>query len=102
MVDWLSSGIILPELHAVIGALAVLISYAFAPGRLGDTERRRPWLPRIAVPQFGFIVLLKEGMWDPVNEVGQPFFWAGATDLFYYLVGMAVMALAVRLRFGRL
>ncbi len=102
MVDWLSPGILLPELHAVIGALAVLTAYAFVPGRLGDAERPTPWFPRLAVTAFVVVVLVKESVWDPVNEVAQPFFWAGATDLFYYLVGIAVMALAVRLRFGRL
>ena len=102
VVDWLSGAIIFPEVHATIGALAVAVAYAFAPGRLGDPARRHRALPRIAVGLFAVIVLLKELLWDPVNEVGQPFLWAGATDLLWYCVGMGVMLLAVGLRFRQL
>lgn len=91
MTDWLSSAIILPELHAVIGALAVAVAYLFGPGRPGDPDRPHRNVPRVAIGAFVLIVLLKEVLWDPANEVGQPFLWAGATDLMWYLVGIAAM-----------
>lgn len=102
MVDWLSPAIIFPEDHAVIGALAVAVAYTFAPGKLGDTARAHPRVPRGAVAAFAVVVLLKELLWDPANELGQPFLWAGATDLLYYFVGMGVMLGALWARFRRL
>lgn len=102
MVDWLSPAIILPELHVVIGALAVAAAYTFAPGSPGDPRRPRPWAPRAVVAVFVGIVLLKESLWDPANEIDQPFLWAGAGDLFFYLVGIGAMLLAVGVRFRRL
>ncbi len=102
MVDWLSPAIIFPEDHAVIGALAIVVAYAFAPGRLGDPARPHPNVPRIAVGAFLLLVALKETLWDPVNEVGQPFLWAGATDLAWYLVGAGVVLVALLARFRRL
>lgn len=102
MIDWLSPAIIFPEDHAVIGALAVITAYAFTPGRLGDPDRRHPSYPRVAVTGFVVIVFLKELVWDPVNEVGQPFLWAGATDFGWYLVGIALMLAALWARFRRL
>ena len=84
----------------MIGGLTVLVAYAFAPGRLGDPERPHPRVPAILIGSFVVIVTLKELFWDPVNEVGQPFLWEGAQDLFWYLVGIAVMLVAVRVRFG--
>ena len=102
MFDWLSSAIILPELHAVIGALAVAVAYVFAPGRLGDSNRPHRSAPRTAIAAFAVIVLLKEVFWDPANEVGQPFLWEGATDLWWYLVGIAAMLGALWLRYRRL
>jgi hypothetical protein len=100
--DWLSSSIIFPELHASIGALIVVTAYALAPGRLGDPARAHPMVPRITVAIFGVIVFLKELLWDPVNEVNQPFLWAGVTDLFWYVVGMSVMLVLLWVRFRRL
>lgn len=102
MIDWLSPAIILPEDHAVIGALAVAVAYVFAPGRLGDPFRRHPRIAPMAVGVFVVIVFLKELLWDPVNEVGQPFYPDGVTDLFWYLVGIGVMLGALWARFRRL
>ena len=102
MIDWLSPVIIFPEDHAVIGALAVITAYAFAPGRLGDPLRRHLAAPRVALVGFVLLVLLKESLWDPVYEVGQPFLWAGAVDLGWYLVGIASMLAAVWARFRQL
>ncbi|MCI4348004.1 MAG: hypothetical protein L3J97_05235 [Thermoplasmata archaeon] len=102
MVDWLSPAIIFPQDHAVIGALAVATAYAFAPGRLGDPARAYPGVPRGAVAAFAVLILLKELLWDPANELGQPFLWAGATDLFYYFAGIGVMLGALWARFRRL
>jgi hypothetical protein len=102
MINWLSPAIIFPEDHAVIGALAVAAAYAFAPGRLGDPARPYAKIPRIAVGVFVVIVFLKELLWDPANEVDQPFLWAGATDLFFYLVGVGAMFAALWARFRQL
>ena len=100
MVDWLSSAIIFPELHGVIGALTVIVAYAFAPGRLGDQVRPHARVPAVVIGCFVAVVTLKEVFWDPANEVGQPFLWAGATDLFWYLVGILAMLTALWARFG--
>ncbi len=102
MTDWLSQTIILPELHAVIGALAVLTAYVFLPGRLDDPTRPRRWIPRVAVGAFVAVVSIKETAWDPANEVAQPFLWAGATDLSFYLVGIGLMLVALWARFRHL
>ncbi|MCI4352166.1 MAG: hypothetical protein L3K14_02095 [Thermoplasmata archaeon] len=102
MVDWLSPAIILPEDHAVIGALAVAVAYALAPGRLGDLTREHPRVPRGAVAAFALVVLFKELLWDPANEVDQPFLSAGVTDLSWYFVGMGAMLGALWARFRRL
>jgi hypothetical protein len=100
MVDWLSSAIILPELHAVIGALAVIVAYVFSPGRLGEPARPHRRVPAVLIACFVAVVTLKEVFWDPANEAGQPFLWAGAVDLFWYLAGIALMLAALWLRFG--
>jgi hypothetical protein len=102
MINWLSDAIILPEVHAVIGALAVAVAYTFAPGRIGDPERPHPNAPRGGVALFFVIVLLKEALWDPANEVNQPFLWAGFTDLAWYSFGIGLMLLALWARFRRL
>jgi len=102
MVDWLSPAIIFPEDHAAIGALVVAAAYALAPGRLGDPARAHPNLPRFVLAAFVTIVFLKELLWDPANEVDQPFLWAGATDLLWYLVGVGAMLGALWARFRRL
>jgi hypothetical protein len=102
MVDWLSPAIILPEDHAAIGALAVAVAYVLAPGRLGDPSREHPNVSRFAVAGFVAIVLVKELFWDPANEANQPFLWAGAMDLFWYLVGIGAMLGALWARFRRI
>lgn len=102
MVDWLSPAVIFPELHAAIGALAVSVAYIFSPGRMGDPARRHRNLPRFGVAAFGLVVFLKELLWDPVNEVNQPFLWAGATDFVWYMVGIGSMLVALWARFRRL
>jgi hypothetical protein len=102
LIDWLSPAIIFPELHATIGALIVAAAYALAPGRLGDPARTHRRVPRIVVAVFAVVVVLKELLWDPVNEVAQPFLWAGATDLFWYAVGVGAMLCALWIRFRQL
>jgi len=102
VVDWTSPAIIFPEVHAAIGALAVAIAYALAPGTLGDPARTHPNVPRVVLAAFVFIVFLKELLWDPVNEANQPFLWAGAADLFWYLIGMGVMLGLLWARYRRL
>jgi len=102
VVDWLSPAIIFPEVHAAIGALAVAAAYSLAPGTLGDRARTHPNAPRIAIAAFTLIVFLKELLWDPVNEVDQPFLWAGVTDLSWYLVGIGVMLGLLWIRYRRL
>ena len=102
MVDWTGPAIIFPEVHAAIGALAVAAAYALAPGTLGDPARAHPNVPRFSLAAFTFIVFLKELLWDPVNEVNQPFLWAGATDLSWYVVGIGVMLGLFWARYRRL
>jgi hypothetical protein len=102
VVDWTSAAIIFPEVHVAIGALAVSAVYALAPGTLGDPARAHPNFPRLLLVAFAFIVFLKELLWDPVNEANQPFLWAGATDLFWYLVGMGAMLGLLWVRYRRL
>lgn len=102
LIAWLSPAIILPELHAVIGALAALAAYAFAPGRLGSRDGTKLRIARSAVGGFGVIVLLKELLWDPVNESNQPFLWSGATDLGWYVVGISAMLALNWARFRQL
>jgi len=102
MIDWLSPAIIFPEDHAVIGALAVALAYTFLPGRLGDPHRPHAAAPRWVVAGFVVIVLLKELLWDPANEFDQPFLWAGATDLAWYLVGIGLMLAGLWARFRHL
>ncbi len=102
MVDWTSAAIIFPEVHGAIGALAVAAVYALAPGTLGDPARTHPNVPRVTLAAFTFIVFLKELLWDPVNETNQPFLWAGATDLSWYLVGIAAMLGLLWARYRRL
>jgi hypothetical protein len=101
MINWLSPAINFPEEHAAIGALAVAIAYIFPPGRLGDPARPHAWIPRIAVAGFVLVVFLKELLWDPVNEIDQPFLWAGAMDFALYLVGAGAMLAALWARFHR-
>lgn len=100
--DYLSPAIIFPELHAAIGALAVAAAYALSPGTLGDSRRSHPNVPRLVVAAFTVVVFLKELLWDPVNEVDQPFLWAGVTDFFWYIVGIAVMLGLLWARYRRL
>ncbi|MCI4318072.1 MAG: hypothetical protein L3J96_05985 [Thermoplasmata archaeon] len=103
-VDWLSYAILLPELHATIGAAVVFGAYLLLrdlPPRRPDGRPRYPW-DRIAIVVFLGIVLLKEALWDPVYEVNNPFLWQGVIDLGWYLIG-AVIALGLAYaRFRRL
>ena len=62
-----------------------------SPRGHGGSRANAPNLPRVTLAAFTFIVFLKELLWDPVNETNQPFLWAGATDLSWYLVGIAAM-----------
>jgi hypothetical protein len=102
VVDWVSPAITFPEEHAAIGALAAAVTYALAPGELGAAARSHAWVPRYAIAGFTVLVFLKELWWDPVNEVGQPFLWTGATDLSWYLVGIGAMLGALWVRYRRL
>jgi hypothetical protein len=102
VIDWLSPDILLPELHAALGALAVAAAYALAPGRIGEPDRPHRAVPRGIVGAFVLLVLLKETLWDPANEAGQPFLWSGATDLGWYLVGIGAMLGALAARYRRL
>ena len=92
MVDWLSNAIILPELHAALGAGAVLGAYLLLTGlppRRSDGSSRYPW-NRIAVAVFFGIDLVKETLWDPVYEGDNPFLWQGVVDFGWYLVGASI------------
>jgi hypothetical protein len=86
-----SPAIAFPEEHVALGALAVLILYVFAPGRLGDPARPHPNVARYLLAAFVVVVFLKELLWDPVNEVNEPFLWSGVADLSWYLVGTGAM-----------
>jgi hypothetical protein len=102
MINWLSPAINFPEEHAAIGALAVAIAYIFPPGRLGDPDRARRWIPRVIVGGFIVVVFLKELLWDPTQEIDQPFLWAGVQDFAFYLVGIGALLAALWARFRRL
>ncbi len=91
--NWLSFDIILPELHAALGAAVAFGAYLLLPPRR---------LPRIAIGCFLVIVLVKEATWDPLHEVNQPFLYAGATDLFWYLVGTGIALGLIYARFRKL
>lgn len=103
-VDWLSNSIILPELHAALGAGVVFGAYLLLsrlPPRLPDGSSRHAW-NRWAVGAFLVIDLLKETLWDPVHEVDNPFLWQGVTDFGWYLVGVAIALALVFARFRKI
>jgi hypothetical protein len=86
VVNWLSPELLAQEVHSVIGAAVVFGAWLLL----------RPWTVLgvraqwIAVAALVAVVMLKETLWDPVNEVNQPFLWAGATDAAFYAVGILV------------
>lgn len=91
-IDWLSGAILLPELHATIGAGVVFGAYLLLKGlppHRADGSARVHW-ERVAVVAFLAIDLGKEALWDPVNEANNPFLWTGVTDFVWYLVGVAI------------
>ena len=79
--------------------LSPKLNFGIEHGALGAAYTALLW---ISVEPFGFrwfvigmlaflvIVTTKETLWDPANESEQPFLWSGATDLFFYLVGIGV------------
>ncbi|MCI4337500.1 MAG: hypothetical protein L3K17_10030 [Thermoplasmata archaeon] len=89
MIDWISKAIILPEVHIAIGMAVVFGSYLLLPGpwksEEGPSHLR---YARFGVVAFAVLVCLKELLWDPVNEVNNPFFWQGIVDLGWYCVGI--------------
>ncbi len=104
MVDWLSNAIILPELHAALGAAVVFGSYLLLTGlppRTSEGVARYPW-HRIAIGAFLAIDIVKELLWDPVHEADNPFLWQGLIDFGWYLFGAAVALGLVYARFRRL
>jgi hypothetical protein len=92
--DYLSNGIILPELHVTIGAGVVFGAYLLLEGlppyRINSTGERvsRVAWNMVAIGLFVFLDFLKELLWDPVNEANNPFLWAGVTDLGWYVAGI--------------
>ena len=103
-VDWLSASIILPELHAALGAGVVFGSYLLLSGlghHLPDGTPRHHW-SRVAVAVFLVVDFGKELIWDPVNEGDNPFLWQGVIDFSWYLVGVATALALVFVRFRKL
>lgn len=102
--DWLSSAIILPELHAALGAAVVFGAYLLLsdlrPGSPAGLSRHH-W-NRIAVVVFLAIDLLKESLWDPIHEVDNPFLWQGVVDFGWYLVGVGIALALVAARFRKI
>jgi hypothetical protein len=104
--DWLSGAIILPELHAAIGAAVVFGSYLLLADLRPPTARagrRPPWgWNRVAIGVFVAVDLLKELLWDPTHEADNPFLWQGVTDLAWYGVGIVLALALIYARFRRL
>ncbi len=102
-IDWLSNSIILPELHAALGAGVVFGSYLL----LQNLSLRAPegpskfGLSRVAVGVFLVIDFLKELLWDPVHEKDNPFLWQGLIDFGWYLFGVAVALGLIYLRYRK-
>jgi len=67
------------EVHFVIGILFVIAAVTF----------HKPWWYGATV--IFVISLLKETIFDPLVERA-PFFWNGAKDFSFYLIGIAVGA----------
>ncbi len=104
MVDWLSNTILLPELHAVIGAAVVFGCYLLLQGlppRTSEGNARYPW-HRIAIGTFLAIDFVKELLWDPVHEADNPFLWQGVIDFGWYLVGVTLALGLILARFRKL
>lgn len=88
MPDWLSPRLIFPLLHASLGyGLALTLWYRLLP--VGRT-----WAI-VAGYAIGVVLLLKESLWDPRNEPGQPFWPEGVTDLAFYALGALVAAITI-------
>ena len=103
-VDWLSNSIILPELHAALGAGVVFGAYLLLSGlgtRRSDGTPRHHW-SRLAVVVFLGIDFAKELLWDPTHEASNPFLWQGVVDFFWYLVGVAIALALIFARFRKL
>lgn len=68
------------ETHALIGILVVLLAALASPGNLAA----------VVIAAGGLIVITawKEVFWDPAHETDQPFFWEGAQDFAFYLIGL--------------
>ncbi|MGP8110024.1 MAG: hypothetical protein ACLQD9_04875 [Thermoplasmata archaeon] len=106
--DYISNGIILPELHLTIGAGVVFGAYLLLQGLppyrtspSGERVSRVAW-NLVAVGLFVFLDFLKELLWDPVNEANNPFLWAGVMDLGWYAVGILGALGLIYTRFRKL
>ena len=103
-IDWLSNTIILPELHAVLGAGVVFGAYLLLrdlPPRGPDGQPKIPW-NRVAIVAFLGIDLIKEALWDPVYEADNPFLWQGVIDFGWYLIGASIALALVFARYRKL
>jgi len=108
VIDYLSNGIIYPELHLSIGAGFVFGAYLLLKGLppyrtnpSGERVSRIAW-NRVAIGLFVFLDFLKELLWDPVNEANNPFLWVGVTDLGWYVVGILGALALIYARFRKL
>jgi hypothetical protein len=79
-----SANFLAQEVHFVIGLSFVIASVAF----------HYPWW--YGVVAIFIISLLKETVFDPIVEEA-PFFWNGAEDFSFYLLGIAVATALVLL-----
>ncbi|HZY92857.1 MAG TPA: hypothetical protein VFG07_08855 [Thermoplasmata archaeon] len=102
--DWLSSSVILPELHAALGAGVVFGVYLLLGGlgRAGSGARPYYYWSRLALVGFLVIVFLKELLWDPLNEKNNPFVWQGLIDFGWYTVGIVIGLAGTYARYRRL
>lgn len=104
VIDWLSGTILLPELHAALGAAIVFGAYLLArdlPPHRADGRSRYAW-NRVAILAFFIIDFFKELLWDPVHETDNPFIWQGLIDFGWYLFGAAVALGLIYARFRKL
>ncbi len=72
--------------HAALGAAFAALTFTW----LGWSFH---W--SVAIGAFLLMVTVKETLWDPKNEIGQPFLSSGATDLFFYVAGIAIAVLII-------
>jgi hypothetical protein len=70
------------ETHILVSVVVVFGCALFFPGNLIAFA--------VAVVGLLVIVSLKETLFDPVEEKNAPFFWGGATDLAFYVLGIVV------------